>query len=48
MMYVIQVIFMYTLNLHSAMCHLYLNKSKRNKSFKKLDLIGMQWNELEL
>ena len=33
-MYVIQVIFLYTLNLHSTVCHLYLNKSKRKKSFK--------------
>ena len=31
MMYVSQVIMLYTLNLHSAVCQLYLNKTGRKK-----------------
>ena len=31
LMYVIQIIMLYTLNLHSAVCELYLNKTGRKK-----------------
>ena len=35
MMYVSQVIMLYTWNLHSALCQLYLNKAGRKKKKKK-------------
>ena len=31
MMYISQIIMMYTLNLYSALCQLYLNKTERKK-----------------
>ena len=31
MMYISQIIMLYTLNLHSAVCQLYLNKTERKK-----------------
>ena len=31
MMYVNQIIMLYTLNLHSAVCHLYFNKTEEEK-----------------
>ena len=36
MMYVTQIIMLYTLNLYSAVCQLYLNKTRRQKLKKEI------------
>ena len=38
MMYVSQIIMLYTLNLYSAVCQLYLNKAGRREKKKKNQL----------
>ena len=41
MMYVSQIIMPYTLNIYSAICQLYLNKTGRKKEIKKRAILAI-------